>query len=727
MILLYIAIFALTIFYLKKKLYSPSFHGELKQVPKVPGKLPFVGHGLDFSKDILGFTRACREKYGPIFRIKIFRSDIVVVSDRNLINEFFSQNESQMSMYNVLESLYFADAFYDRQTNLAQMIGLFKTTVGANADSFPPKIYEEAQKLISRLKERDGQNIDLIEELVRFVSRTSSSCFICLDLNEELIRPLKKFSDLLNKIVVLTYFLPRWLIKLLLNRKLRSYRRQMTSLMVDEIQKYRDDPNKTDSVIMRKAVDYEEEGTGYKLTNEEVGDVLVCLLYVSSENTALGATAAISDICRNPEWWDRVAKESATYFENNDIKGLLASPVLNSVVLESARLNSHIFALNRRPTSKYQLGEYYIPPEVTQVALCEPLLMVYNGVEGHFDNPEKYNPERFLTGGESTTPKSVMTWGAGKHLCPGKNFAIYEIKMIMALLTTNFERFHIPQVNKLNYFSPSAFAEMKLDVTPHILKQPIVVEKKENHFVTHSFDTTELSYSSNDPKVLNVQVYVDPETKEEKAWIIRDFLSRNEEKEIYKYVVDISKGSKEHDEIKDSDASRAFPFCYYNLAYTKTSNCEEPEKVFKWIDKLWFFLQSKFELPKYESGFNSLYAQLFSGSSTMDLHKDEYVDWGISLSLGASCSFQFGQEEFMLNSGDIMIADFSKTDHAVNAILDNTAPGWFGFADNTDGDQIMDVETFGKARCSIQIRNVKADQTAVTNIKDFKKMLSSRK
>ncbi len=51
--------------------------------------------------------------------------------------------------------------------------------------------------------------------------------------------------------------------------------------------------------------------------------------------------------------------------------------------------------------------------------------------------------------------------GAGIHLCPGKMFAIYEIKMAMALLTCHFERFDIPKDIEKDYFSPSAFAEKK--------------------------------------------------------------------------------------------------------------------------------------------------------------------------------------------------------------------------------------------------------------------------
>jgi len=43
---------------------------------------------------------------------------------------------------------------------------------------------------------------------------------------------------------------------------------------------------------------------------------------------------------------------------------------------------------------------------------------------------------------------------------------------------------------------------------------------------------------------------------------------------------------------------------------------------------------------KYE--FDSVHAQLYGAESFLKVHKDEYVTWGLSVNIGASCDFLFG-------------------------------------------------------------------------------------
>jgi len=51
-----------------------------------------------------------------------------------------------------------------------------------------------------------------------------------------------------------------------------------------------------------------------------------------------------------------------------------------------------------------------------------------------------------------------MTWGAGLHLCPGKSFALYEIKTFIALMTMKFNIPKITYTEPTNFFCPAAFA-----------------------------------------------------------------------------------------------------------------------------------------------------------------------------------------------------------------------------------------------------------------------------
>ena len=378
-------------------------------------RLPFVGNGIAFSKDIVGYIRECYKIYGPVFRMKIFRTEIVVICDRKLTDEYFNKKENDMSLYRVLDRLYFADAFADDPGNLDTIIRTVRNSVRVNFGQFAPKIMEEGYLMVERMRkeaEENGNNVNLKDQIVRFIARTSSRCFVSFEITDHFFELLSKFSDLLNKIVVLTYFVPKWLLRLIFNPFLRRYRIKMINLMMPTIQSYRTDPTKNESLVIRKALEMKIQGKDGKergLNDREIGEILICLLYVSSENTALGLTSTLLDLANNPEYWKQVQETSKQAVDENNHNVLFSDRIIDACAMESARMNSHIFALNREPLQGINtLGDYFVG-DVDCVALCEPMLMVYDAATDVFTDPETYNPDRFIVDGEKNDARSVMT------------------------------------------------------------------------------------------------------------------------------------------------------------------------------------------------------------------------------------------------------------------------------------------------------------------------------
>lgn len=675
---------------------------DYKIVPVVKGAVPFFGHGLKFQKDIVGFIRQAYKENGGIFRIKIFLTDMIVVCDRNLIKEYFRAKEKDFSLYDVLERLFFADGFFDNPKDFPAAINIIKRTVKTTPDIFIPKIRDEAEKMILRMKNRvNNGKINLTTEMMRFVARTSARCFIGVDMSEEFMSHLMTFTDHLNKIVVLTYFLPKNILKKTLGTYwLDPYRKKMTSMLNDIINKYREDKSYDESMIIRTAVDYVDEKNGTQLTNEQIGNIIVCLLYVSSENTALGLLSSVVELSKSPKYWNIVRTKAIQYFKNNDIKGLINCPEIRACVMEAARLNTHIFALHRRPIKPNSfLGEYFVG-NVDSIALCEPMLMCFDCAGDKFLNADQYNPGRFIP--DTTKPKqrtepmdshSVMTWGSGEHLCPGKFFAIYEITVGMSLMPKEFRRFIVDsnEYDTKDYFSPSAFSERKV----HVQLVPI-----EYHNIDDPITNT----------TFTVEILRDRTTTKPIGWIINNFLDVPTQEQLVEYTLDLSKNSIEHQEI-NKYPGKPFPITYYNLVYTGTSNCEKPIKWLELATKIWKLMQhSNLEFPTNDMEFDSVYAQLYSDDNKMNLHKDEHVDWGISVNIGNNTEFAFDGTMITLKSGDIIIADFSKVLHGVDSIEPNTSP--------------LKGNILNRTRMSVQIRK-NQKMSNLMSMDEFKSMIFS--
>lgn len=629
--MIYIVWIAIALFFIwlfkKYKVTSKQLPSGVKEAPLVKGSLPFIGHGLLFYKDIVGFMRNCYKEYGPVFKIKIFRSNFMVICDRNIANEFFKADESELSLYNVLNKLYFQDAFFDNPKDFVIMVPIIKSTISVRFSEFVPKIKEESLKMIERIKSKQGTKINLTDEMMIFVARTSAKCFLNEDPSDEFIKYLIKLTNLLNFIVVLTYFFPKFVLKNTLGVVLRYYRRTMTRMLNPLIQKYLDNPDLKDSMVIRAAADFEIDGKK-KFGRDEIGDIIVCLLYISSANTALGALSTIVELTKCPDYWEEIksitenSDEEILSIEEKDIDAeekekclkaveekFMKNEIIDSCVMETARLNSHILSLNRNPVKNdYILGDYYIS-DVDTVAICEPMLMCYECSGDKYADAQIYDPSRFLKPrSEPKDAKSVMTWGAGRHLCPGKMFALMEQKEITGRFT---EKFFIPRIDpneysEKNHFSSSALAERKINV----YLEPI--------------ETIKL-------RELNLEII-----KSRNAWILKNFL------DIQKQI---------------------------NLLQDTRE-----ETWFKLANEIDEFLHQKgLDYPFKRIKPHTLKTDLIDENSEKKLEQNN--GYSIIITIGDKCMYILDRSYVYLKSGDILISSYDRAvDHCVEYIIPDSCP-----------------------------------------------------
>jgi len=78
----------------------------------------------------------------------------------------------------------------------------------------------------------------------------------------------------------------------------------------------------------------------------------------------------------------------------------------------------------------------YAIPGGTTIAIC-PYVLHRN--PSYWDNPDAFDPDRFLP--ERSTDRSrfaYLPFGDGPRICIGKNFAMMEAKIVLAMLASRF-------------------------------------------------------------------------------------------------------------------------------------------------------------------------------------------------------------------------------------------------------------------------------------------------
>ncbi|KAK3374752.1 cytochrome P450 [Podospora didyma] len=191
----------------------------------------------------------------------------------------------------------------------------------------------------------------------------------------------------------------------------------------------------------------------------DLTDMLLLLLLAAIHTTSLAVTNIFYDLVIRPDVVEELKAEIKSVLA--DSGGIMTTQALNdmklvdSVMRESQRLNPPFIDAFRRYTLKpitLQNGDYI--PEGSYIETANTAIL--NDPE-LYPNPDTFDPHRFSNlrnnpdlpdplGFKSrelyqfvSVTKENMSFGFGRHACPGRFFAANEIKMIMAQILLQYD------------------------------------------------------------------------------------------------------------------------------------------------------------------------------------------------------------------------------------------------------------------------------------------------
>ncbi|CAG8741109.1 641_t:CDS:2, partial [Funneliformis caledonium] len=107
-----------------------------------------------------------------------------------------------------------------------------------------------------------------------------------------------------------------------------------------------------------------------------------------------------------------------------------------AVINEVTRLIPPLPVFMRAATFDTEIGGYKIKKETT-------VFTNFTGIHYHKDywvEPEKFNPDRFLKNGDHKIVKnSHLPFGGGIRICPGRHWAMGNMKILLVRILTKFE------------------------------------------------------------------------------------------------------------------------------------------------------------------------------------------------------------------------------------------------------------------------------------------------
>jgi len=220
--------------------------------------------------------------------------------------------------------------------------------------------------------------------------------------------------------------------------------------------------------ILQTLLDARDTKTNEGLSEFEIRDQTLEFLIAGSDTGSFTINMALIMLLHHPEKLRNLRNELDSAFpagsrQSPEHKTLKNLQYLNAVINEILRLFPvSIAGILRQATDDIIIDGYHIP-KGTNVSAS--IYQIHHSKEIWGVDAEEFVPERWVKGDPVELKKYIFSFGSGSRFCVGYNFAMMEMRLILASLLLNFE-FEMVENQDLQivHFITPALITKKFDV-----------------------------------------------------------------------------------------------------------------------------------------------------------------------------------------------------------------------------------------------------------------------
>jgi cytochrome P450 len=438
---------------------APARPREIDELPSPPG-LPLVGNALQFDRARMHQqVERWVHEYGPYFSFRIGRRRIVVIADHATMGTLMRDRpdgfrrtkrlaEITAEIGSAAVGVFGAEGDAWRRQRKMVMAGFDPRHLRA----YFPSLVKVSERLAGRWgRAADSATpIDLQADLMRYTVDTVSGLAFGAEVNtlesddDVIQRHLDKIFPAIFRRLMSAVPTWRWW-KSAADRELDASVAAIGVAIRDFVaaaRKRLEDParraaptNLLEAMIV--AADDPQSG----ITPGEIHGNVLTMLLAGEDTTANTLAWAIWLLARHPECFARARGEVDAQVGDPaawTIERFAALDYVEACANETLRLRPVVPFLMLQALRETNVAGIRIPADT----LIWGALRADSLREQHFDEPERFKPERWLaetSPSASSANRVAMPFGAGPRVCPGRHLAMLEIKMALAVLLARFE------------------------------------------------------------------------------------------------------------------------------------------------------------------------------------------------------------------------------------------------------------------------------------------------
>ncbi|MFJ8648637.1 cytochrome P450 [Streptomyces sp. NPDC093546] len=404
-----------------------------RSVPRAPGAVPLIGHTLKLWRDPLGFLTSLRRS-GELVRVQLGTMPVYVATSARLVREV-----------TVTQARYFEKGrLFDR---VRPLVG--NGLANSNGDThrthrrlMQPMFHQQRlggyAAIMSNRAEAladswtAGQEIALEEAISEYTIETLAETMFSADLGRPAVEAVRRNFPVILKNMLIRAASPRFLDRLPIrpNREFDAATARMREVIDDVIAGTRRSGRLDRPDLLSVLLSARDADTGEALTDVEVRDQIMTILFAGTETTASTLSWAFHELARHPEVERQLVAEIEEVVGDRpvtmeDVPRLAA---IRRVLDEVIRLYG-VTLLMRRATAEVDLGGFTIPAGA-EVAFS--LYALHRDPE-LYEEPDRFDPDRWLPERRAALGREdFVPFGAGNRKCIGDAFSWTEATIVLA-------------------------------------------------------------------------------------------------------------------------------------------------------------------------------------------------------------------------------------------------------------------------------------------------------
>ncbi|KAF8048683.1 hypothetical protein N665_2436s0001 [Sinapis alba] len=401
-----------------------------------PGAMgwPIFGETTEFLKQGPDFMRNQRLRYGSFFKSHLLGCPTLVSMDTE-INRYILKNESKglvpgypQSMLDILGTCNMA-AVHGSSHRLMRgsLLSLISSTM--MRDHILPKVDDFMRSYLGQWSELE--NVD-IQDKTKHMAFLSSLSQIAGNLRKPLV---EEFKNEFFKLVVGTLSVPIDLPGT--NYRCGIQARKNIDRLLSELMQERRDSGETFTDMLGYLM--KKEDNRYSLTDEEIRDQVVTILYSGYETVSTTSMMALKYLHDHPKALEELRREHLAIRERKrpeeplDLEDVKSMKFTRAVIFETSRLATIVNGVLRKTTRDLEINGYLIPKGWRIYVYTREI----NYDTNLYKDPLIFNPWRWMEK-SLESQNSCFVFGGGTRLCPGKELGIVEISSFLHYFVTRY-------------------------------------------------------------------------------------------------------------------------------------------------------------------------------------------------------------------------------------------------------------------------------------------------